>query len=208
MGFISGSASVTRFLISGSLSENYTDEFPERISRYSFRDLDESSDEERSTGWVSIMDMFDSQFIGKDFFFDPYIALSWRVDVRNVPGRALKQYSRKAEEEIKRMEDAEYLSKRQRQEIREGVLIQLRKRAIPRSHTYDMVWNLNTGMVMFGSLSNRICGEFAEFFFKTFELHLTPVFPYSMAHQGLEKEGVNLQLLDEMQPVGFLEEKQ
>lgn len=208
MGFISGSASVTRFLISGSLSENYTDEFPERISRYSFRDLDESSDEERSTGWVSIMDMFDSQFIGKDFFFDPYIALSWRVDVRNVPGRALKQYSRKAEEEIKRMEDAEYLSKRQRQEIREGVLIQLRKRAIPRSHTYDMVWNLNTGMVMFGSLSNRICGEFAEFFFKTFELHLTPVFPYSMAHQGLEKEGVNLQLLDEMQPVEFLEEKQ
>ena len=208
MGFISGSASVTRFLISGSLSENYTDEFPERISRYSFRDLDESSDEERSTGWVNIMDMFDSQFIGKDFFFDPYIALSWRVDVRNVPGRALKQYSRKAEEEIKRMEDAEYLSKRQRQEIREGVLIQLRKRAIPRSHTYDMVWNLNTGMVMFGSLSNRICGEFAEFFFKTFELHLTPVFPYSMAHQGLEKEGVNLQLLDEMQPVEFLEEKQ
>lgn len=208
MGFISGSASVTRFLISGSLSENYTDEFPERISRYSFRDLDESSDEERSTGWVSIMDMFDSQFIGKGFFFDPYIALSWRVDVRNVPGRALKQYSRKAEEEIKRMEDAEYLSKRQRQEIREGVLIQLRKRAIPRSHTYDMVWNLNTGMVMFGSLSNRICGEFAEFFFKTFELHLTPVFPYSMAHQGLEKEGVNLQLLDEMQPVEFLEEKQ
>ena len=208
MGFISGSASVTRFLISGSLSENYTDEFPERISRYSFRDLDESSDEERSTGWVSIMDMFDSQFIGKDFFFDPYIALSWRVDVRNVPGRALKQYSRKAEEEIKRMEDAEYLSKRQRQEIREGVLIQLRKRAIPRSHTYDMVWNLNTGMVMFGSLSNRICGEFAEFFFKTFELHLIPVFPYSMAHQGLEKEGVSLQLLDEMQPVEFLEEKQ
>lgn len=206
MGFINGSTSITRFLVNGTLPRNFIEEFPRRISRHAFRNLDENSDAERSTGWVNIMDMFDSQSIGTEFLNDPYVALSWRLDARRVPSKALKEYCRKAEEDLKKSEGAEYLSKRQRQEIREGVSFQLFKRAIPRSHTYDMVWNLNTGMVLFGSLSNRICGEFAEFFFKTFELHLIPVFPHSMAQQGLKNEGANPELLAEMQPLRLLEE--
>ena len=207
MGFINGSANVTRFLVNGALPGNYAEEFPVLIARYAFKNLDENSDEERATGWVNIMDTFDNQFIGREFFKDPYIALSWRVDARTVPSKALKEYCRKAEDEIKRIEEVEYLQKRQRQEIREGVSMQLLKRVIPRSHTYDMVWNLETGIVLFGSLNNKIGGEFAEFFFKTFDLHLTPVFPYSVAHQTLEKEGPNPELLDEMQPLNLLEEK-
>ena len=207
MGFINGSASIARFLVNGSLPKDYTEEFPNRIFRYAFKNLDENSDEERSTGWVNIMDMFDSQLTGRQFFNDPYVALSWRIDTRTVPSKALKEYCRKAEEEIKRIHDVEYLPKRQRQEIREGVLIQHLKRAIPRSRTYDMVWNLNTGVVLFGSPSNRIGGEFAEFFYKTFELHLTPVFPYSIAYDTLQKEGANPDLLDEVHPINLLEEK-
>ena len=111
MGFINGSASIARFLVNGSLPKDYTEEFPKRIFRYAFRNLDENSDEERSTGWVNIMDMFDSQLTGREFFHDPYVALSWRIDTRRVPGKALKEYCRKAEEEIKRMHDGEYLPK-------------------------------------------------------------------------------------------------
>jgi DNA recombination-dependent growth factor C len=207
MSFINGSAHIARFLVNGTLPENYAEELPKRIFRYAFKHLDENSDEERATGWVSIMDMFNSQLTEREFLHDPYVALSWRIDTRRVPSRALKEHCRKAEEDIKRMHDAEYLPKKQRQEIREGVLIQLLKRAIPRSRTYDMVWNLNTGVVLFGSPSNRIGGEFAEFFYKTFELHLTPVFPYSIAYDTLQKEGANPDLLDEVHPINLLEEQ-
>ena len=188
MAFLSGAASFSRFSVNGKPPKNYEEEFPLRIAQHAFRRLDENSDEERSTGWVNVMDILDNQFPNRDYFKAPYLVLSWRVDTRKVPSKALRQYSREAEDKIKDMENLEWLSKKQRQEIREGVLIQLLKRAIPRTNTYDMVWNLDGQTVLFGSTSNRLCGEFTEFFFKTFDMNLTPVFPYLMALQALEKQ--------------------
>ena len=206
MGFLFGSTSFSRFSLNGSPPKNYREEFPVRIAQRGFRGLDEDSDEERSTGWVKIMDMFDNQFTGREFFMGPYLALTWRVDIRRVPSKALSQYSREAEDKVKIMEGLEYLSKIRRQEIKEGVMVQLLKRAIPQTKTYDMVWNLDTGLVLFGSTSSKVCGEFTEFFFNTFDLNLIPIFPYLLAIQELEREGINPEILDNLQPVIFKED--
>ena len=206
MGFLFGSTSFSRFSLNGSPPKNYREEFPVRIAQRGFRGLDEDSDEERSTGWVKIMDMFDNQFTGREFFMGPYLALTWRVDTRRVPSKALRQYSREAENKIKIMEGLEYLSKSRRQEIKEGVMVQLLKRAIPQTKTYDTVWNLDTGLVLFGSTSSKVCGEFTEFFFNTFDLNLIPIFPYLLAIQELEREGINPEILDNLQPVIFKED--
>ena len=206
MGFLFGSTSFSRFSLNGSPPKNYREEFPVRIAQRGFRGLDEDSDEERSTGWVKIMDMFDNQFTGNEFFMGPYLALTWRVDIRRVPSKALSQYSREAEDKVKIMEGLEYLSKIRRQEIKEGVMVQLLKRAIPQTKTYDTVWNLDTGLVLFGSTSSKVCGEFTEFFFNTFDLNLIPVFPYLLALQELERGGTNPETLDNLQPVSFKED--
>ncbi|HDR14468.1 MAG TPA: DNA recombination-dependent growth factor C, partial [Desulfobacteraceae bacterium] len=55
MGFMQRTASFTRFQVEDPLPEDYTESFPERISRRAFRKLDEDSLEERSEGWVNIM---------------------------------------------------------------------------------------------------------------------------------------------------------
>jgi DNA recombination-dependent growth factor C len=196
MGLISGSGSLTRFMVDDTVPENYLEEFPRRISRYAFRNLDETSIEERSVGWVNIMDMFASDFAGMDYFKEPWIAMSWRIDVRKVPAKALKQYCREAEDRIKALEELEFLPKNRRLEIKEMVKMQLLKRAIPRSQTYDMIWDLQTGVVIFGGTSNRLCDEFAEFFLRCFGLHLKTVFPYSVATRVLEEAGTDPGLLD------------
>ena len=208
MGFLSGTASFSRFLVNGKPPKNYEKEFPIRIAQNAFRKLGENSDEERSTGWVNVMDIFDNQFPNRDYFKDPYLVLSWRVDTRKVPSRALRQYSREAEDKIKDLENLEWLSKKRRQEVREGVLVQLLKRAIPRTNIYDMAWNLDAQTVLFGSTSNRLSGEFTEFFFKTFDLNLTPVFPYLMALQALEKQGSSPDILDGLRPINLMEDAQ
>ena len=199
MGLIFGSGNFTRFIVDESLPEDYLETFPQKIARYCFRGLDESSDEERSTGWVNILDMFDSTFAGMEYFKDPCIALSWRVDVRNVPSKALMQYCREAEEKIKDMEGLEQLPKNRRREIKESVRIKLLKRAIPRSNTYDMIWNLQTGIVFFGGTSNKLCDEFAEFFLNTFALHLKTIYPYAIASWVLEGDEKDPELLDGLQ---------
>ena len=208
MGLIRGQSSFTRFFVNGSLSGNYLEVFTERITRFSFCNLDEYSDQERSTGWVNIMDIFNPVFDGKEFFKHPYIALSWRVDVRKVPRSALKQHCIEAENEIKRNENLEYLPRGRRKELKGFIWHQLLKRAIPRTNTYDMIWNLDTSLLIFGSTGNKLCDEFAEAFFRTFDLTLSPVFPYSLAYRYLEKEGVDPGPLDAVRASNFMGEKQ
>ncbi|MCJ7593813.1 MAG: recombination-associated protein RdgC [Desulfobacterales bacterium] len=200
MGLIYGSGSFTRFTVEGEVPENYLEDFPRRITRFAFRNIDETSEQERSFGWVNIMDMFDSRLGAMEYLKEPCIAMSWRVDAKKVPAKALKQYCREAEERIKDAEGLEFVSKKRRQEIKEGMKMELMRRAIPRSQTYDMLWNLQTSAVIFGSINNKLCDEFAGFFQHCFDLHLKTVFPYSMASQILEKEGMDPALLDWLQP--------
>ena len=204
MGLIRGAGSFTRFFVNGNPPVDYLKEYSEKIIRFSFRNFDEYSDEERSTGWVNIMNMFNSEFDGKEFFMHPYIALSWRVDTRKVPRNALKQNCLEAEAEIKITEDLDYIPKAKRKELKDFIYQQLLKRAIPRTMTYDMIWNIDTSIVIFGSTNNKLCDEFAEHFKKTFNLQLSPVFPYSLAYKELKKQGLDPDQLDTLRASNFL----
>ena len=206
MGFIHGVATFSRYRVDGTLPGDYIEEFPQRILRYGFRNLDDLPGEERSVGWVRILDMFDPVFKTMEYFKDPYLALSWRVDTKKIPKEALVQYCRKEENELKEREGIEYLAKLRREEIREAVRSRLLKRAIPQSRVYDMVWNLQTNGVLFGATSNQLCDEFAEFFRKTFELFLIPVYPYTLAQRAFELAEKDQAVADEVRPLFFEEE--
>jgi DNA recombination-dependent growth factor C len=200
MGLIYGSGSFTRFMVDGAAPEDYLEDYPRRISRFAFRNIDPASESERSDGWVNIMDMFDSRFKAMEFLREPCIAMSWRVDTRKVPPKALKQYCREAEDKIKEEEGIEFLPKARRLEIKESLKIELLKRVIPRARTFDMIWNLHTSVLLFGSTSNNLSDEFAGFFTQCFDLQLKAVFPYSMASRILQKEGMDAELLDGLYP--------
>ncbi|SPD73539.1 conserved hypothetical protein [uncultured Desulfobacterium sp.] len=200
MGLISGSGSITRYQVEGALPANFMEEYPLRISRYAFKNFDENSLEERSIGWVNIMDIFDSRFAAMEYLKEPFIAMTLRVDERKVPQTALRQYCLEAEEKVKELEKLEFLPKSTRQEIKEHGRIQLLKRSIPVTRTYDMLWNTTSGVVIFGGVNNKVGDEFCELFLKTFDLQLSPLFPYAIAAKALEKDGVSSDVLDGLIP--------
>ncbi len=187
MGLLTGSASITRYRVSGSPPSDYRKDYPLQISRYSFRELNEASIDEKSFGWVNIMDLLDNQFIGEEFFKDHYITLSLRMDVRKVPANALKCHRLQAEAELKEKLDKKFLSKGEREEIKERIHLQLLKRAIPQANVYDMIWNVQTGKVLFYSNNKNICEEFTKIFNETFGLSLIALFPYTIAEEKLSK---------------------
>ena len=206
MGLISGSGSFTRYRTDGVLPEKFMEGLSEKIARHSFRNLDEKSIDERSVGWVNVMNIFDNRFVGLEFLKEPYITMSLRVDERKVPATALKQYCLETEEKIKKDENLEYLPKSRRSDIKDGVRIRLLKRAIPVSRCYDMIWNYSTGLVIFGCTTNRLCDEFVEFFLQTFDVQLQAICPYTLASRFLEKEGASPDLLDGLGPLNSSEE--
>ena len=148
MGLISGSGSFTRYQVKGKPAENFLEGLADKIGRHAFRNLTEDSTQERSAGWVNAMDMFDNRFLELEFLKEPYVAMSLRVDERKIPATALKQYSLEAEERIKVTENLDFLPKRRRADIKEGVKLRLLKRAIPGSKVYDMIWNYSTGNII------------------------------------------------------------
>ena len=206
MGLIKGTANLTRFKVEGHPPEDMREKYPDKINRFAFRKLDDNSDQEQSSGWANIMDIFDSRFTWNEFSLEPYIALCWRIDKKSVPAKALQQYCMEAEEEIMKIENLEKLPKQKRKEIRDIVYSKLLRRAIPRTNTYDMVWDLNSSIVIFGGTAPKLCDAFSELFFKTFDLNLKTVFPYSLAYDFLEKEGIETALLDGLKPITFKKE--
>jgi len=86
MGLMHGSASFTRYMADKALPQNFMEGLSESVARYAFRELDEKSVDERSAGWVNIMDMFDNRFAGIEFLKEPYIAVSLRIDERKIRG--------------------------------------------------------------------------------------------------------------------------
>lgn len=207
MNLISGSGSITRYWVDRTLPKNFMEDLSKKIARYAFKNLEENSFEERSTGWVNIMDILDNRFEAMEYLKEPFIAMAFRVDTRKVPQTALRQYCREAEEKIKALEELEFLPKTVRQEIKEDARNRLLKRAIPVTKAYDMIWNINTGIVVFGGVNNKLCDEFSEFFLKTFDMHLQPIFPYALACRLLEKEGVSTDALDGLLPHSLSERK-
>jgi recombination associated protein RdgC len=200
MGFIHGSVTCTRFMVAGDLPDDFRERAAERISRYAFRMLREDSDLEVSMGWVNVLDDLQVGFHGHEFFKEPYLALSFRVDTRTVPARSLRQYCREAEDEVKAREDLEFLNKKRRQEIRDAVMGRLLRRAVPRSRVYDMVWDLQSGVVLFGTTGKKVCDAFSEVFYNTFELRLTSVYPYVLARNCLQEGGMDPAVLENLQP--------
>jgi DNA recombination-dependent growth factor C len=195
----------SRYLVAGDLPEDYEEAFRESIQRYAFKNLDEGSAEERSVGWVAVHDMFQNRAEAMGFLKHPYIALSMRIDTKRVPAKALLRYTREAEAAVKAEEGLEYLPRARRLEIKDAVNLRLIKRAIPDSKLYDMVWNLDTGVVMFGSAGARLGDEFATLFSKTFGLMLTPLFPYSLGLHLLERKGKEPSAMDDMVPIELME---
>ncbi len=205
MGLISGSGSFTRYIVTDILPDNFMEKLPEMIVRYSFKNFDETSTQERSIGWVNIMNMFDNKFQALDFLKEPYIAMSLRIDEKKIPATAVKQHCIEAEEKIKKEESVEFLSRKRRANIKDTIKQVLMKRAIPVARTYNMVWNYSTGAVIFGGTTNKLCDEFTELFFHTFSLQLQPVCPYTLATKFLEENRTPPDIIEGLHPFKFLE---
>jgi DNA recombination-dependent growth factor C len=180
MGLLSNSASFVRFSVEGEMPGNFWDFAAERITRQAFRDIDDSY-EEYSIGWVSIMNMFDSEFAYASYAAGDYIVLTMRMDERKVTPAVLKKFCQKEEERLKKERQIPKLSRGQKLEIKENMTLMLTKKAVPVPSVYDMCWNLADNTVLFFSTSAKAQASLEDLFKKTFDLHLVLQVPFLAA---------------------------
>jgi hypothetical protein len=94
------------------------------------------------------------------------------------------------------------VSRNERLELRDKILLRLRRKVPPSTRTVDLVWDLDQGVVLFFSHSVRVVADFAALFEKTFRLELTEDSPYVAAERVIPK--ALLKALDRVEPSSLI----
>jgi hypothetical protein len=90
MGLYSGSASYVRYRLIDDPPERVKEFALEKLKEFCFREIETGTLNEKSAGWVSAENMASTFFDDLHFSKGPYIVFSLRIDVRRVPGLAMK----------------------------------------------------------------------------------------------------------------------
>lgn len=189
MGFLKGSASFVRFSVIGELPENGLDYIADRIISFAFEDIDDTYDE-YSIGWVSILNMFDTQFAYASYVAGDYITLTLRIDERKVSPAILKKFVSKEEERVRREKELPKLSRSMKVQIKERVRTELMRKAIPVPSTFELCWNLSNGTLLFFSTNKKAHAILEDYFKESFGLLLRQQIPYTTAEHLLPEDQI------------------
>jgi hypothetical protein len=191
MGLIKGSASFVRFSVEGNLPENTWDFIAERVSLFSFKDIDDGIDE-NSLGWVSIFNMFDSEFRYGSYASGNFVTLSLRFDERRVSPAILKKFVQKEEERLKKEKQIPKISRTLQVEIKERIRSELIRKAMPLPSVFDLSWNLPDSTLLFFTTNQKAHTLLEDHFKKTFGLTLIQQVPYNTAEILLDTDEIKM----------------
>ncbi len=189
MGFLTGSASFVRFSVEGELPENGWDFIADRVASFSFKDIDDTFDE-YSIGWVSVLNMFDSDFAFGSYASGDYVTLTLRIDERKVSPAILKKFVQKEEERIKKEKQIPKIGRSLKVEIKERIHTELIRKAIPVPSVYDLCWNLSESNLLFFSTNKKAHALLEDFFKESFGMLIMQQIPYVTAEKLLDQDDV------------------
>ena len=201
MGLLTGSASLTRFAVTGELPDSPWDFIAQQIEAHSFRDIDDTLDE-LSVGWVSVANMFDATFAFSSYAAGDSVALTMRVDERRVSSAVLKKFCMKEEARLMAERQVPRLAKAARAEIRERVQAELLRKSPPIPATYDLAWHVGEGQVLFFSTGKKAIALVEDLFRESFGLGLELQIPWRVAERLIDEPARTA--LSELQPAVFL----
>mgnify|MGYP001965499479 CR=1 FL=1 len=189
MPVLSGSMSTTGYFAQGELPSDFKQTYIDAMRQYRFREIDPASDRDESMGWVTLEDPFDTEFDLNKVFFTDYVVMTLRIDRIRIPAAIFKLHLQKALEEERTKKGKERLSKGEKDEVRDFLQAQLRKRVLPAVQTIDAAWNLETNRVWLYTHNKGVCENFEQLFHNTFGFTVTPKSPYmQLTHSGLGDE--------------------
>ncbi len=202
LGARSGTLTFTRFYTQGALPKDLRRRFLEAARLRVFQPLKPDDDAVEATGWCAMERPFDLTLDAGKMFHDSYVLLGFRVDRYRIPGALLKSQVADEEQRALARSKKTKLSRNEKLEIRERVVVRLRKRVTPTSKAIDLCWHLDSGVVLFFGHSKRLLADFSALFEKSFGLGLLEDNPHAAAlRAGLGRE--HERALNDVEPVSF-----
>ena len=204
MGILSSAVSITRYKVEGKLKEPVLDTILNGLELNSVSEIDDDISE-RAVGWTSFESPFNPDFRGSSFGYGSYLSFSLRIDKKTIPPKVLKKY--RDLESARRLAESgrTYLSKDEKQSIKENVTTLFHRKLPATPHVYDVLWNLAGSRLLFFSNLKVANEELETLFFKSFRLTLIRLFPYTIADLTVDLSPDERDRLLNLTPTSFME---
>jgi recombination associated protein RdgC len=180
MAILSSAASITRYRVDGKVKGSVVETVAEGLKKNSISEIDEDA-AEKAAGWTSFETPFQPNFDGSSFVYGSLFVFSLRVDRKQIPTKLLKKHL--ILETSKRLAKTgrRFLSKDEKQALKEKVTAELAIRVPSTPNLYDMIWDYEKSSLYFFSNLRSANQEFEELFKRSFTLSLIRIFPYTAA---------------------------
>jgi recombination associated protein RdgC len=204
VGILSSAVSITRYKVEGKLQEPVLDTILNGLELNSVSEIDDDISE-RAVGWTSFESPFNPDFRGSSFDYGSYLSFSLRIDKKTIPPKVLKKY--RDIESARRLAESgrTYLSKDEKQSIKENVTTLFHRKLPATPHVYDVLWNLAGSRLLFFSNLKVANEELETLFFKSFRLTLIRLFPYTIADLTADLSPDERDRLLNLTPTSFME---
>lgn len=180
MGLLSSSVSIAQYRVEGKLEKPVIETVARCLKKNVIPDVDEDI-ADRTVGWTSFDKPFNPDFDGSSFLIGTYFVFSLRIDKKTVPTSLIRKHC--AMETAKRLAATgrKYLSRDEKSMIREQVTSVLTLRIPATPNVYDLIWNYEESSLWFFSTLKSANEELETLFFRSFQLPLIRLFPYTTA---------------------------
>jgi hypothetical protein len=150
---------------------------------------------------------FDLELDASNVYEDRFIVLGLRIDRYRVPGAIIRSQMADEEQKLLTRSGKNRLSRNERLELRDKIVLRLRKKLAPSTRCLDVVWNLDAGLVLFFGHSRRVLADFAALFEKTFGLALVEDSPHAASERAALPAKM-LRRLEQIEPLRLSSAKQ
>ncbi|CAN5380523.1 hypothetical protein BH09SUM1_BH09SUM1_03020 [soil metagenome] len=193
MPFRTGALTIRRYSVLSEIPASLPQTATLAIRRYTFRAIDDARGEKESFGWVNPRSLLDNRIAYDDIVDGPYLLLGTRRDRKNFSKVLFRARRDDMIEEVKKEKKLTKISRQQRIALEEQLTVEMLRETSAVSSFAELVWDMNSNVVLMGAASNALCERIQEVFEATFDLKLRPIYPALIgadyiAAQGLEEE--------------------
>jgi len=203
MGILSSAVSINRYRVAGELKGPVLDAVTRGLRDNVIVEMDDLT--EKAVGWTSFQSPFDPQFGGSSFVMEPYFMFSMRIDRKVVPPKVFKKHLAIESAQYLLKSGRKFLTRDEKEMIKEKVLAELRSRIPPTPEVYDLIWNYEDRRVWFFTLLKAANEELESLFAESFSLTIIRLFPYTIADLTADLSAEERDVLYKISPTSFAE---
>jgi hypothetical protein len=202
MSLLSASISITRYKVESRLKTPVLETVAVALMRNAISEIDDQSSEKIS-GWTSFDKPYQPDFSGSNFVYGAYMVFALRIDKKTIPAKVVQKHFMIESARRLAKSGRQYLSRNEKQTIKDHVIEALYLKVPATPHVYDIIWNYEDSVLWFFSNLKAANEELETLFFRSFDVTLIRMFPYTAAQLSSDLSDTEKDILLKLGPTNF-----